>query len=67
LSGMHDQPRQITSDNDDSSEKSDSNRGHAKKRIYPLISINYRRSIVKRWDTSISLPKSYTAAVIESH
>lgn len=35
LSGMHDQPRQITSDNDDSSEKSDSNRGHAKKRIYP--------------------------------
>jgi hypothetical protein len=35
LSGMHDQPRQLTSDNDDSSEKSDSNRGQAKKRIYP--------------------------------
>lgn len=35
LSGMHDQPRQITSDNDDSSKKSDSSRGHAKKRIYP--------------------------------
>ena len=35
LSGMHDQPRQITSGNDYSHRKSDSNRGHAKKRIYP--------------------------------
>lgn len=52
LSGMRDQPRQITSDNDDSSKKSDSNRGHAVKRIYPLISIDYRRSFVKCWDSN---------------
>ena len=34
LSGLHDHPRQKTSANDDSSRKPDSNRGHAKMRIY---------------------------------
>ena len=34
LSRLHDHPRHKTSANDDSSRKSDSNRGHAKNRIY---------------------------------